>query len=185
MTQFDRRSLFKFGALAAAATAVAILPTEEAEAATDFLWEGAGAYGVAVANLLTTELNSLGSSTGNTLSTLGAAFQNTNARIYADVEFLAGGTFSPNSAGAFIELWMLRSLDGGSTYEDGGAAVAPGRAADIIIPVRTGTTITPRSGAAGLILPPGFYKPIARNQTAATLPASGNLIRFAMYSEQY
>lgn len=152
--------------------------------ATNFLWEGAGSYGVSVANWLTTELNSLGSSAGNTLSTLGAAFQNTTSRIYADVEFLAGGTLSPATAG-FMELWLLRSLDGGTSYEDGSASAAPGRAPDIVIPVRAGTTITPRAGASGLILPPAFYKPIARNQTGVTLPSSGNLIRFTLYSEQY
>lgn len=179
----DRRSLFKLGALGAAAAAAMVLPSA-AEAATDFLWEGAGSYGVSVANLLTTELNSLASSNANTLSTLGAAFQNTAARVYSDVEFLAGGTLSP-TAGGFIELWFLRSLDGGSTYEDGSASVAPGRAPDIVIPVRGGTTITPRAGSSGLILPPAFYKPIARNQTGVTLPASGNLIRQALYSEQY
>ena len=179
----DRRNLFRFGALAGAAAAAAILP-KQAEAATDFLYEGSGSYGIAVANWLTTELNSLASSTGNTLSVLGAAFQNTTARNFADVEFVAGGAFSPTAAG-FIELWLLRSLDGGTNYEDGSATVAPGRQPDIVIPVRAGTTITPRAGAQGLILPVGFYKPIARNQTGVALPAASNLIRFAAYSEQF
>lgn len=179
----ERRDIFKLSALAAGAAALALVPTQ-AEAATDFLWEGAGTYGLAVTNWLSTELNSLASSAANTLSTLGAAFQNTTGRVYADVEFLAGGTFTPTTA-AFIELWLLRSLDGGTNYEDGTAAIAPGRAPDLVIPVRTGTTITPRGGGSGLILPPGFYKPIARNQTGATLPASGNIIRFAAYSQQY
>jgi hypothetical protein len=179
----DRRNLFRFGALAGAAAAAAILP-KEAEAATDFLYEGAGSYGISVATWLSTELNSLSSSSGNTLSVLGAAFQNTVARNFADVEFVAGGTFSPTAAG-FLELWLLRSLDGGSNYEDGSATVAPGRAPDVVLPVRAGTTITPRSGAPGLILPVAYYKPILRNQTGVALPASGNIIRFAAYSEQY
>ncbi len=180
----DRRNAFKLGAMAAAGAAVAMLP-QEAEAATDFLWEGAGSYGISVANWLTTELNSLASSGGgNTLSTLGQPFQNTTGRIFADVEFLAGGAFSPGS-GSFLELWLLRSLDGGSTYEIGSASQAPGRSPDIVIPVPAGSSITPRSGASGLILPPAYYKPILRNQTNATLPSSGNLIRFTMYSQQY
>ena len=179
----DRRNLFRLGALAAGAAAVALLP-KEAEAATDFLWEGAGSYGVAVANIMTTQLNALASSNANTLSSLGSAIQNTTGRIFADVEFLAGGTFSP-LAGGFIELWFLRSLDGGSNYEYGGSSAAPGRAADIIIPVPAGTSITPRCGASGLILPPGYYTPLVRNQTGATLPTTSNLIRFALYSEQY
>jgi hypothetical protein len=152
--------------------------------ATNFLWSGAGSYGLGVANFLTTELNALVVSSGNTLSTLGAAFQNTGGWLYADVEFLAGSTFTPTANG-FIELWLLRSLDGGTSYEDGSSSVAPGRPADLNILVRAGTTITPRSGASGLTLPPGFYKPLARNQTGATLPATGNLIRLAGYTQQY
>jgi len=151
---------------------------------TNFLWSGSGSYSVSVTNWLTTELNSLAASSGNTLSTIGAAFQNTNAMIYADVEFVAGGTLTP-TAGAFVELWLLRSLDGGSNYEDGSSSVAPGRPPDATISVRAGTTITPRAGYPGLILPPGFYKPILRNQVGATLPSSGNLVRFTMYTEQY
>lgn len=145
----------------------------------NFLWSG---YLATAANLLTTELNALANSTGNTLATLGAEIDNsTNKYILADVEFLAGGTFTP-TAGAFIELWLLVPLDG-TNYEDGSSTVAPGRPADIIIPVRAGTTITPRAGARGLILPTGKFKPIARNQTGATLPATGNTITYRPYTE--
>lgn len=151
---------------------------------TNFLWSGAGSYGLSVTNLLTTELNSLANSSGNTLSTLGAAFQNTGGWLYADVEFVAGGTYTPTANG-FIELWLLRSLDGGANYEDGSATIAPGRLADIIIPVRAGTTITPRAGNSGLTLPPAWYKPLARNQTGPTLPSASNLIRLAGYTQQY
>jgi len=152
--------------------------------ASDFLWEGGGTYGVAVANLLTTELNSLAySAGGNTLSTLGNAFQNTNARIYCDIEFLAGGGIT-TAAGAFLEVWFLRALDAGSNYEDGTAALAPGRGADVIIPVRAGTNITPRAGMSQVVLPPGYFKPIARNQVT-TLPASSNIVRYALYSPGY
>jgi hypothetical protein len=97
---------------------------------------------------------------------------------------VAGGTFSP-AAGAFVELWLLRSLDGGSNYEDGSSSVAPGRPADITMLVRSGTTITPRAGASGLRVHPAFSQPIARNQTGASFPASGNLVRWALYTIQY
>lgn len=152
--------------------------------ATNFLWSGAGAYSLAVGNWLTTELNALAASSANVLSTLGAAFQNTGGWLYADVEFVAGGTMTP-VAPAFGELWLLLSLDGGTNYEDGSATVAPGRPADLILPVRAGTTITPRAGASRLILPPGFYKPLFRNQLGASLPATSNLVRFAAYTQQY
>ena len=180
----SRRDLMRVAWLLPAGWALNALLPRQALAATNFLYEGAGAYGVAVANILTTQLNSLASSSGNTLSTVGSSIQNTTARLYADVEFVAGGTFTP-TAGAFVELWLLRSLDGGSNYEDGSSSAAPGRPADITALVRAGTTITPRAGASGLRVHPGFAQPIARNQTGASFPASGNLIRWALYTVQY
>lgn len=175
-----RRQLFRLGI----GLGPIILFPHFARAATNFLWSGAGAYNAGPTNWLTTELNSLANSSANVLSTLGGAFQNTSSWIFADPEFLAGGTLSP-TAGAFVELWLLRSLDGGTNYEDGSATVAPGRVADVVMSVRAGTTITPRAGASGLFLPPAFYKPIARNQVGVTLPASGNIVRFSAYTEQY
>ena len=152
--------------------------------ATNFLWSGSGAYSLAVGNWLTTELNALPASSGNVLSTLGAAFQNTGSWLYADVELVAGGTMTP-VAPAFVEIWLLRSLDGGTNYPDGSATVAPGRAPDLTLGVRAGTTITPRADASRIELPPGFYKPLLRNQCGASLPATGNLLRFAGYTQQY
>ena len=152
--------------------------------ATNFLWSNAGSYLAGPTTILSTQLNSLAASSANVLSSAGSAFQNTSGYIYCDVEFVAGGTYTP-TAGAFLELWLLRSLDGGSNYEDGSSTVAPGRPADAFISVRAGTTITPRSGFPGLILPPSFYQAIVRNQTGATLPASGNIIRISSYSYQY
>ncbi len=152
--------------------------------ATNFLWSGAGAYVAGPTNWLTTELNALANSTGNVLSAAGAAVQNTGALIYCDVEFIAGSTFTPLANG-FIEVWFLLSINSGTNYEDGSATVAPGRFSDFQIPIRAGTTITPRAITRGIILPPSFYKPIVRNQTGATLPATGNILRFAVYTEQY
>ena len=180
----SRRDLMRMAWLLPAGVAFNVLLPRSAQAATNFLYDGGGAYGVAVANILTTQLNALANSSGNTLSTVGSSIQNTNARLYADVEFVAGGTFTP-TAGAFVELWLLRSLDGGSNYEDGSSTVAPGRPADITMLVRGGTTITPRAGASGLRVHPGFALPIARNQTGASLPATLNLIRWALYTIQY
>lgn len=181
--QLSRRDLLRHSLWVAGASPL-FLGLQPVQAATNFLWSGAGAYNAGRTTWLSTELNSLASSSGNTLSTLGAAFQNTNSWIYFDCEFLAGGTLSP-ATGAFVELWLLRSLDGGTNYEDGTASIAPGRAADVMIPVRAGTTITPRAGNNRGILPPAFYKPIARNQTGVALPASGNTMTFSAYTEQY
>ncbi len=151
---------------------------------TNFLWSGSGTYATSPVNLLTTELNALAASSGNVLTAASAAIQNTVGYIYADIEFIAGGTYTPTANG-FIEVWLLLSLNGGTNYEDGSAVIAPGRFSDFQLAIRAGTTITPRSIVRGVVLPPAFYKVIARNQTGATLPATGNILRFTTYSEQY
>lgn len=151
----------------------------------NFLLSGNGVYSVGRTNFLTTELNALANSTANTLSTLGAAFQNTGSWLFLDLEFLAGGTMTP-VAGAFVEVWFLRSIDNaGTNYEDGSATVAPGRLPDATIQVRAGTTITPRAGYPELKLPPGFYKPLLRNQTGVSLPATSNVLSGSSYTIQY
>lgn len=180
-----RMRLSRRGLLTAAVLGpLAVCFPRQSLAATNFLWEGAGSYGVGVANTLTTELNALGNSSGNTLSTLGAAFQNTNARLFADFEFVSGGTITP-VAGAFVEYWQLLSLDGGTAYEDGSASVAPGRPADFTIKVRAGTTITPRAGVSKIPMPVAFWKPIARNELGVSMAATSNLIRYVLYSPQF
>ena len=52
--------------------------------ATNFLWAGAGSYVAGPTNWLTTELNSLATSTANTLSAASSAVQNTGGLIYAE-----------------------------------------------------------------------------------------------------
>jgi len=133
--------------------------------------------------LLSSELNSLANSSANALSAAGTAVAATG-HLYGFVEFVAGANYTPTANG-FIELWLLQSIDG-TNFEDGTATVAPARVADVIIPVRAGTTITPRANAGlpPIVLPPGSFKPIARNQTGAALPASGNLIRIAFADVQ-
>lgn len=34
-------------------------------------------------------------------------------------------------------------------------------------------------------LPPGFFKPLLRNQSGVTLPASGNILSYSLYTIQY
>lgn len=133
-------------------------------------------------SILTTQLNSLANSAANVLSTSNTGLT-AGGYIYADMEFVSGGAITP-VAGAFVEVWLLRSIDG-TNYEDGSSTAAPGRAADAVIPVRSASTITPRAGIPGVILPVSTFAAIARNQTGVTLAASGNIVRYSRYTEQY
>jgi len=106
---------------------------------------------------------------------------NTGGSLYCDVEFVTVSAFSP-SANAMLDVWVLRSIDGGVSFEDGASGFIPSRDPDITIPVRGGTSIIIRAGASQLVLPPGHFKAMARNRLGASIP-SGSTVRIASYTE--
>lgn len=149
---------------------------------SNVLWNvGTNGYISAAQTLLDTQLNALATAT---MCAAGTAIDNSagDKAIWADFEFLAGGTFTPLANG-YISVWFLRTLNGGTNYEDGSASITPPRKPDLIIPVRAGTTITPRAGRPMIVLPPGQFEGIAMNNTGATLPATGNTIKFRTYAQ--
>jgi len=81
-----------------------------------------------------------------------------------------------------LDLWVLRSIDGGVSFEDGAAGFIPSRDADLIIAVRAGSSIIPRAGGGPLVLPPGHFKAMARNRLGVSIP-NGSLVRIASYTE--
>jgi hypothetical protein len=114
------------------------------------------------------------------LSVTGTTVQ-ADGNLYCDFEFVAGSAISP-TAFAAIDIWMLRSIDGGASYVDGSASVTPSQDPSATISVRQGTLIVPRAGTPMVVLPPGLYKPMARNRLGVNIP-SGSIIRMATYSE--
>src|SRR4051812_40304985 len=93
--------------------------------------------------LLTTELNSLAN---NTMSAAGSAQTNTqatsnfNGYVRGKVELNLGSPSGTVTAGTLIDLWFLRTIDGGSNYEDGSASISPARAPDVVFPLRAVST---------------------------------------------
>ena len=146
----------------------------------EYGWAGSGSYLTAPVTALSTELTGLASSSSDVLA-VSAPFANSQGAVWADIEFIAGGACSPG-LDAFLEVWVLRSLDGGLTFEDGAAATAPARGPDATIEINTGTSITPHAGFPGVMLPPGTFKIALRNQMGVAIP-SGSSLRFAVYSE--
>jgi len=128
--------------------------------------------------LLSAELNGLAN---NALSNLSSDTVNSNGSLFCDFEFLAGATFSPGS-NALLDIWMLRSIDGGLSFEDGSPSFTPPRDPDLSIAVRAGSSIMPRAGAPLIVLPVGHYKALARNRLGATIP-TGSMVRMASYTE--
>lgn len=134
--------------------------------------------------LLSTELNSLASSaTAGALSSVGGtsgAFDNTyggggiGGYTYGEIEVSIAAPAGALSSGAYVNLWFVK-FDGGA-YEDGGSAVIPARAADVVVPLRAVT------GAQVVIvpdtpIPPGVWKVLASQVTGQAWGSGGNTIK--------
>lgn len=125
--------------------------------------------------LLSTELNAL----ANNGTALGAAFDNTQGQAgdgYAlcDVELVVTyGTGPTSNTG--VSLWFLGSQDG-TAYEDGDNSTTPGRAPDVVFPLRSVTTAQRVVRRAWL--PWGKFKPLAKNDgTGQAMAATANTVK--------
>ncbi len=132
-------------------------------------------------DILTTALNSL----ANNAAVLSAAISNgTDLDLYLDLFLDVTWGTNPTDF-APVEVWLARSRDGGTTYEDASA---------------TGP-IYPRNGFAGaflpravttqqitsvpmILLPPGDFKALLVNKSGQAFPASGSTLRGWFYKEQ-
>jgi hypothetical protein len=134
-----------------------------------------------VQTVMTTELNSLAATTGKAIS---AALDNGSyLDIWADFELAVTFGTAP-VLNTIVELYALRSLDGGTTYPDGSSSILPAPTAYVGgFPVRAVTTaqVIPLYGVP---LGPGLYKLLVQNTTAQVFPASGSTLRMNSYSMQ-
>src|ERR1044072_4838978 len=137
-------------------------------------------YASSTVVLLNSEMDGLQSSSGDVLC-ISSALVNSTGAMLADIEFVAGDTCSPVADG-FLEVWILRSTDGGNSFWDGTASKAPASPPDATIAVSPGTNIRPRAGEPGVVLPPEHYKIALRNQMGVPIPA-GSILRLAPYVE--
>lgn len=114
--------------------------------ATNFLQAtGASTTGFfsAVTTLISSELTSLGTSTGTGGSTAVSASVYTSSAsfgqaLWGEAVFYTGSAISP-LAGGFLSGWWLKSIDGGTTFEStvGSSNVGLARPPDFVIPFST------------------------------------------------
>jgi hypothetical protein len=124
-----------------------------------------------IASVLTTELNSMAN---NALVLSSAVSLSETGYLECDVEVYCTFGVAPTSNTGF-SIWFLKVIDG-TNYEDGGTSVTPGRAPDIVIPVRAVTTAQ-RIINFGF-LPPGNFKVLIKNDaTGQALASSGNTLK--------
>ncbi|MFZ0559859.1 MAG: hypothetical protein WAN31_05900 [Methylovirgula sp.] len=158
---------------------------------TDFL-EAAGTNGFIATpfNLLSTELNSLGS-TDTAVSSVGGTsgvFSQSNYAnaIWAAIYFYSGGSFTPTGS-PYIAGWFLFSPDGGSTFEATASNTALARPPDFIIPLLASAYASGNQAqASGIVRVPWWSnKVFIQNNAGVALPSSGNLIKAAPVAVQY
>jgi hypothetical protein len=137
--------------------------------------------------LLSTELNSLATSSGLTagaISSVGGTsglFNNTpggggfDGYTFANFELKLAAPAGTLTANTGANIWFLSTVDGGSTYEDGSASVIPARPADLVLGVRAVNT-------AQVIhrrwrLEPGNWFVLLAHNTGQTWASSGNTLK--------
>ena len=139
-------------------------------------------------SLLTTELNSLANnsngSAGSAVNNVAGGTSNADGYVRGVVELVLAAYSGTPSAGTGVSLWFLRSIDGGSNYEDGSSSVTPARMADVVIPVRS-LASGPQRVAVPCWLPAGYWKPLARNDgTGISFASSGNTVKVTAETDE-
>lgn len=130
-----------------------------------------------LATVMTTELNSL-ATTGTATS---AAINNSSdGLLIADLELnITYGGGAP-TAKSRIECYLVRSVDGGTTYED--VPPAGGLVGSWVLEA---VTTAQKLIIRAVMLPPGFYKVhVVAKTTGATANSSGNTVKLLPYTEQ-
>lgn len=137
-----------------------------------------------VVSVMTTELNSLGITSGKAISA--AQFNgpdptdaSINGDLFADLELKVTFASAP-TAGTVVELYLLPSIDD-TVYPDGSTSILPQSSLYVggfaVRAVNTAQTMVIR----GVALPPGYYKYLVQNTTNQAFPASGSTLRENSY----
>lgn len=133
----------------------------------------------ATASILTTELNSLST---NTMTAASSAITNdSNLDMYVDIEVVLAA-LSP-TAGAFVALYLLESVDG-TNYPAQSDADTRLTSSQLlcVIPVGVAASTAQRVAARTIPIPPGKFKIKLDNQTGATLASSANTVKWNAYN---
>jgi hypothetical protein len=133
----------------------------------------------ASSNALTTELNSLANGSNKIMTS--SIDNTTTGHLFAAVEMSVATQGSARSAGAYIALYIVKSVDG-TNFEMGSDSVTPGANALVgVFPFDAATTA--RRVAIIVQLPPTKYYYLVQNQTGQALAASGNTLIYAPFDE--
>lgn len=133
-------------------------------------------------SVLTTGLNSM----ANNAKVISSAIDNTsNLFLFDDVEWLHASLGFTPSAGAVIELYVIRGyVDGTSSYEDGDASIDPPASNLVGVFNIRAATAAQRHILRQIPIPPSLFKYLVINKTGGTLASSGNVLSRIPYRYQ-
>lgn len=134
-----------------------------------------------VSTVMSTELNALAAATGKAISS--AIDNSTNLDLFDDLE-LAVDFVSAPTAGTVIEVYLLPSLDGGTTYPDGDASILPQSSLFVGGFAVRAATAAQVMVLRGIALPPGWFKYLVQNTTNQAFPATGSVLQRNSYQLQ-
>lgn len=135
----------------------------------------------AVSTAMSSELDALAASTGKAIS---SAIDNTTTLDLFDNLELAVDFVSAPTANTIIEVYLLPSIDGGTTYPDGSTSILPQSSLYVGGFAVRATTAAQVMVLRGIALPPGFFKYLLQNTTNQPFPATGSTLRRNPYQLQ-
>jgi hypothetical protein len=99
------------------------------------------------------------------------------------VEFTIAAQGSARSAGAYVGIYVVPSLDGGTTYSYGSNSLTPA-AHQFALALPLDAAVTARVVTGLLFIPACTHcKLLVVNATGQTFAASGNILKYAFVSE--
>lgn len=129
-------------------------------------------------SVLSTGLNSLADDSG----ALATAVDNSDGDFWGAWELYLNTVDLSAQDNPAVYVYLVRSIDGSTNYEDGGSSIEPAKKPDIIFALRE-VNSTQRVIVDNVFFPQDS-KPLLFNKTGAALNAIGNTLKYAEYSSE-
>lgn len=133
-----------------------------------------------IVSVMTTELNSLGSTSWAISGAMGSD-ATTAAELLGDFELYLA-SLTPTGT-PFVDLYLIRAADG-TNYQDPNSAAQPPQSAYVGSFETTTGAGAKRIVLPDIPLPPGLFKAVVKNNTNVSLASSGNTLKFRPHSLQ-